>query len=78
MRTFHLHRGWREPDGLITAHTTSGRTIRAASASDAVSAALSEGEFLLTDDANLAWLTNEDGALVWSLRLDDENTMPSA
>src|SRR3954463_3590475 len=72
MSTFHLHRGWREPDGLITAHGTLGRVIEAASASDAVSTALAEGDFLIADGANLAWLIDDQGALVWSLRLGDE------
>ncbi len=77
MSAFHLHRGWREPDGLITAHATSGRVIQAASPSDAVSVALAEGDFLVTDDTNLVWLIDEHGALVWSLRLDGENTRPN-
>lgn len=38
--------------------------------------ALGEGDFLVTNDTNLVWLTDEQGALVWSLRLDDENTVP--
>jgi len=76
MSTFRLHRGWREPDGLVTAHSTLGRIIEAASASDAVSTALAEGDFLISDGANLAWLIDDQGALVWSLRLDDENTAP--
>ena len=53
LSTFHLHRGWREPDGLITAHANSGRVIQAASPSDAVSVALAEGDFLVTDNTNL-------------------------
>jgi hypothetical protein len=77
VKTFRLHRGWREPNGLITDHSTLERIIKAASASDAVSAALAEGDFVLDDDTNLVWLTDDQGALVWSLRLDDENTAPS-
>ncbi|KAB1071719.1 hypothetical protein [Methylobacterium planeticum] len=77
MSTFHLHRGWREPNGLITHHVTSVKVIKAASASEAVSAALAEGDFLTTDDINLVWLTGADGAMVWSLRLDDDEIVPS-
>jgi hypothetical protein len=77
VRTFRLHRGWREPNGLVTDHATLERVIKAASASEAMCAALAEGDFLLTDDINLVWLTDDQGALVWSLRLDDENTVPS-
>lgn len=76
MSQFRLHRGWREPDGLVTDHVTLGRTIEAATAYEAMAAALAEGDFLVTDDTNLAWLTDEHGALVWSLRLDDEDTVP--
>jgi hypothetical protein len=76
MSTFHLHRGWREPNGLVTDHATSDRIIKAASASEAMSVALAESDFLLTEDTNLVWLTDEKGALIWSLRLDNENTVP--
>ena len=76
MSTFRLHRGWREPNGLVTDHVTSGRIIKAVTASEAMSAALAEGDFLVTDDTNLVWLTDEQGAMVWSLRLDDEHTVP--
>lgn len=77
MKTFRLHRGWREPNGLVTDHATLERVIKAASASEAMSAALAEGDFVVSDDANLVWLTDDRGALVWSLRLDNENTAPS-
>ena len=43
MNTVRLHRGWREPNGLVTDHVTAGRVIKAASASDAVSTALAAG-----------------------------------
>lgn len=71
---FRLHRGWREPNGLATDHATLERVIKAAIVSEAMSTALAEGEFLVVDDANLVWLTDDHGALVWSLRLDNENT----
>lgn len=77
MKMFRLHRGWRKPNGLITAHATLERIIKAASASDAVSAALAEGDFVLDDDTNLIWLTDDQGTLVWSLHLDGENTATS-
>ena len=73
MIRYKLHRGWREPNGLVTQHATSARSIKAASASEAIGAALADGDFLVTEDTNLAWLTNEDGAMVWSLRMDDEH-----
>ncbi|MEG9502900.1 MAG: hypothetical protein MIN69_13780 [Methylorubrum extorquens] len=73
MSLFRLHRGWREPNGLVTDHVTSGQAITAASAYEAMAAALAEGDFLVTDDTNLVWLTNEQDVLVWSLRLDDED-----
>ena len=72
MSTFRLHRGWRKPNGLVSDHVTSGRVIEAATASEAMSAALAEGDFLVTDDTNLAWITNEQEAMVWSLWLGDE------
>jgi hypothetical protein len=77
VRTFRLHRGWREPNGLVTDHATLERVIKAVSASEAMSAALAEGDFVVSDDTNLVWLTDDQGALVWSLRLDDENVSPS-
>ncbi|GJE43864.1 hypothetical protein [Methylobacterium soli] len=77
MSRFRLHRGWREPDGLVTDHVMSEQVIEATCASEAVSAVLGEGDFLVGDEANLAWLTDADGVLVWSLRLDDEDTVPS-
>ena len=66
-----MHRGWLEPNGLITDHATLGRRIKAASASDAVSASLVRAR----RDTNLVWLPDDEDALVWSLRLDDENTV---
>lgn len=77
MKTFRLHRGWREPNGLVTDHATLERVIKATSASEAMGAALAEGDFVLENDTNLVWLTDDQGALVWSLRLDDENAAPS-
>lgn len=77
MSAFRLHRGWCEPNGLVTDRVTLGRVIAAASAEDAMAAALAEGAFLCAEDANLAWLTDEGGALVWSLRMDDGDTVPS-
>ncbi len=73
MGTYRLHRGWREPNGLVTDHSTSDQTITAPTAYDAMAAALAKDDFLITDDTNLVWLTDELGALVWSLRLDDED-----
>ncbi|CAO4154425.1 hypothetical protein [Methylorubrum extorquens] len=78
MGTYRLHRGWREPNGLVKDHATSGQTITAPSAYDAMAVALSDGDFLVTDDTNLAWLTDEQGAMVWSLRLDNEYAVPTA
>lgn len=75
MSTFWLHRGWREPDGLVTGHVRAPHGIEATCASKAVSAALGEGDFLVADGANLVWLTDLDGVLVWSLPLDDDNTV---
>ena len=76
MGTYRLHRGWREPNGLITNHAASAHTITAATAYDAVAAALADGKFLLDGNVNLAWLTDELGTMVWSLRLDDDEAMP--
>lgn len=73
---YRLHRGWREPNGLVTDHATSGQAIEAATAYEAVAAALADGNFLVAEDSNLAWLTNEQGVMVWSLRLDDEDVIP--
>lgn len=73
MGAFRLHRGWREPNGLVIDHVTLGRTIIAPTAAAAMASALAEGDFLVTDGTNLAWLTDAQGALVWSLRLDDED-----
>ncbi|AWV19843.1 hypothetical protein A3862_29860 (plasmid) [Methylobacterium sp. XJLW] len=77
MKGFRLHRGWREPNGLVTNHVTLERIIKAASACDAMGVALAEGDFVLDVDINLVWLIDDQGTLVWSLRLDDENTAPS-
>ncbi|MDR7036074.1 hypothetical protein J2X36_000810 [Methylobacterium sp. BE186] len=63
MSRFWLHRGWREPNGLVTDHVTAVHPIEAATASAAVSAALADDDFLISDGANLAWLTDERGAL---------------
>lgn len=74
MTTFRLRRGCREPNGLMTEHVTMGQVIKAASASAALSTAVAEGDFMVGDDAHVVWLTDEQRALVWSLRLDDETT----
>jgi hypothetical protein len=73
MGAYRLHRGWREPNGLITDHVTLARVIKATTAADAMASALPEGSFLIGKDANLAWLTDEPGVMAWSLRLDDED-----
>ncbi len=78
MGTYRLHRGWREPNGLVTDHDTSGQTITAPSAYDAMAVALADGDFIVTEDINLVWLTDEQGTMVWSLRLDDEDVVPRA
>lgn len=62
----------------MTDHATPGQSIIAPSAYDAVAVALADGDFLVTEDTNLAWLTDEQGAMVWSLRLDDEDMVPEA
>ncbi len=58
----------------MTNHDTLERVIKATQRLRAMGAALAEGDFLLTDNTNLVWLTDDQGALMWSLRLDDENT----
>jgi hypothetical protein len=40
--------------------------------------ALADGDFMVTEDTNLVWLTDEHGTMVWSLRLDDEDVVPRA
>ncbi|MBI1691495.1 hypothetical protein D9Y22_22715 [Methylorubrum sp. DB1722] len=78
MGTYRLHRGWREPNGLVTDHAMSGQTIRAPTAYDAMAVALADGDFMVTEDTNLVWPTDEQGTMVWSLRLDDEDMVPRA
>lgn len=73
MGVYRLHRGWREPNGIITDHVTLERAIKATTSADAMASALAEGSFLIGDGANLAWLTDEQGVMVWSLRLDDDD-----
>ena len=73
MATYYLHRGWRTPNVLVTDHVSADRIIEANSLREALAAALADGSFLTADDANLVWLIDETGKLVWSLRLDDEN-----
>lgn len=76
MSTVRLHRGWRKPNGLVTDHVAAAQPTVAATASEAMSAAPGDGDFLVTDEANLVWLTDKDVVIVWSLRLDDDNTEP--
>ena len=59
MKTFRMHRGWREPNGLVTDHATLERVIKATSAFDAMGSALAEGDFLLDDDTNLGLRLNQ-------------------
>ncbi|SOR32413.1 conserved protein of unknown function [Methylorubrum extorquens] len=37
-----------------------------------------DDDFLINEDTNLAWLRDKQGAMVWSLRLDDEDMVPGA
>ena len=48
MGTYRLHRGWREPNGLVTDHATSDRTIKAPTAYEAMAVALADGDFMVT------------------------------
>ncbi|MGF3027141.1 hypothetical protein ACQVP2_30535 [Methylobacterium aquaticum] len=72
MRTFRLHRGWRDRKGPTTDHAASGRTIKAANA-PAAAEALVEDDFMPTDKINFVWFTDQHGVVLWSLRLDDEH-----
>jgi hypothetical protein len=46
---------------------------RSGTTRDAMATALTKASFLFASGINLAWLTDELGQLVWSLRMDEIN-----
>ena len=71
MPTYRLRVSWREKHGIVR-RPMRDVPIEAASLREAIGAVLGSGG-ILTDGTNFAWLTDEGGNLVWTLRMDDEN-----
>lgn len=69
--TYRLRVAWREKHGVVRAPVRD-EPIAAASLREAIGAVLGNG-IVLTEGTNLAWLSDEAGNLVWTLRMDEHN-----
>ena len=69
--TYRLRVAWREKHGVVRPPLFD-EPINAASLREAIGAVLGSGTFL-ADGANLAWLSDEAGNLLWTLRMDEQS-----
>ncbi|MBB3902446.1 cell division GTPase FtsZ [Methylobacterium brachythecii] len=72
MQTFRLRVAFRDQRGVVRPPVRD-EIVRAANLREAISALLSNADSLIVDGTNLAWLTDNDQNMVWSLRMDEHN-----
>lgn len=72
MPTYRFRVAWREKHGIVR-RPVHDEIVEASGLREAIAAALSHGDSLLTEGTNLAYLTDDDGFLVWTLRMDEFN-----
>lgn len=72
LQTYRLRVAFREKRGVVRAPARD-ETIQAANLREAISAVLGEADSLLIAGTNLAWLTDREDNLMWTLRMDEHN-----
>ncbi|GEP08782.1 hypothetical protein [Methylobacterium gnaphalii] len=72
MQTYRLRVAFRDQRGFVRPPVRD-EIIQAAHLREAISALLSDADSLLIEGTNLAWLTDKDEQMVWSLRMDEHN-----
>ena len=72
MPHYRLRVAWRENRGVVRAPARD-EIVEAGSLREAIGAVLGDADSLLTEGTNFAWLTDGEGNLVWTLRMDDFN-----
>lgn len=70
--TYRFCVAWREKHGIVRPPARD-EMIDASGLREAIAVALSHGDSLVSEGTNLAYLTDEEGLLVWSLRMDEFN-----
>ncbi|MCE4223734.1 hypothetical protein HCU64_08235 [Methylobacterium sp. C25] len=72
MQTYRLRVAFRDQRGVVRPPVRD-ETVQAANLREAISSLLSNADSLIVDGTNLAWLTDKDDHMVWSLRMDEHN-----
>lgn len=77
MAQFRLRVAARDRHGMV-ARPLRTVPIEAATVRQASAIALGRADELFSDEANLAWLVDEAGDLVWTLRIEEAEPVPDA
>ncbi|GEP00275.1 hypothetical protein [Methylobacterium haplocladii] len=72
MHTYRLRVAFRDKRGIVRPPARD-ETIEVANLREAIGALLSNADTLLIEGTNLAWLTDKEGNLLWTLRMDEQN-----
>jgi hypothetical protein len=72
VQTFRLRVAFREKRGLVRPPARD-ETIQAVNLREALGAILCDADSLLIAGTNLAWLTDKNDTLLWTLRMDEQN-----
>ncbi|GJD47417.1 hypothetical protein OPKNFCMD_0124 [Methylobacterium crusticola] len=72
MPIYRLRAATRDRHGMVGV-PVHDRPIEAATVRRAAAIALGKADEVFSDETNIAWLVAEDGALVWTLRLEAED-----
>lgn len=72
MHTYRLRVAFRDQRGLVRPPARD-ESIRAASLREAIGSLLSDADSVLVEGTNLAWLTDQNDNMLWTLRMDEQN-----
>ncbi|TXN19284.1 MULTISPECIES: hypothetical protein [Methylobacterium] len=72
MHLYRLRVAFRDKRGIVRPPALD-ETLKAASLREAIGAILGDADRLLLAGTNLAWLTDTDGNMLWTLRMDEQN-----
>ncbi|MET0257898.1 MAG: hypothetical protein ABW179_04890 [Methylobacterium sp.] len=71
MQSYRLRVAFRDRRGIVRPPARD-ETLQVASLREAIGALLSDADSLLVAGTNLAWLTDKNDNLLWTLRMDEE------
>lgn len=72
MQTYRLRVAFRDQRGVVRMPARD-ETLKAANLREALGAILCDADSLLIAGTNLAWLTDREDNLLWTLRMDEQN-----